>query len=403
MQLNSCKKTYNNETQRAVPLEETLARIEPRVPAAGITRVADITNLDRIGIPVFSCIRPTAEDGAITVYNGKGATVEESRISAIMEGIERYSAEVHDRSLRLALYQELEGREPVVNPADLILPEGAAMDRFVSWCQGWDIVNNESLWVPAYAVFHPVPPRHRGPSRTNTNGLASGNTFEEAVFHALSEVIERDAWSLVESTRNTGPAVVGIDDPVICDMQQKFANARVEVTIRDITSDIGIPTIAAVADDVLLKDPSLLTIGIGTHTSARIAVMRALTEVAQSRLTQIHGAREDTTIADLRKKMGYERAKRINGYWYRDNGTVEYATIPSSDTDDFLQDINNIIAALKKQGLDRVIVVDLTREEIGIPVVRVLVPGLEVFAMDPERRGERVKHAEDHRLSRAQS
>ena len=104
MQLNSCKKAYNNETQRAIPLEETLKRIEPKVPAAGITRVADITNLDRIGIPVFSCIRPTAEDGAITVYNGKGATVEESRISAIMEGIERYSAEVHDRNIRVALY-----------------------------------------------------------------------------------------------------------------------------------------------------------------------------------------------------------------------------------------------------------------------------------------------------------
>ena len=108
-------------------------------------------------------------------------------------------------------------------------------------------------------------------------------------------------------------AVVNIDDPTLLDMQKKFADAQVEVTVRDITSDIGIPTMAAVADDVLLKDPSLLTIGIGTHTSARIAVMRALTEVAQSRLTQIHGAREDTTIADLRKKMGYDRAKRING------------------------------------------------------------------------------------------
>jgi ribosomal protein S12 methylthiotransferase accessory factor len=403
MQLHSCKKTYNNETQRASPLSETLARIEPKVPAAGITRVADITSLDRIGIPVFSCIRPTAEDGAITVYNGKGATVEESRISAIMEGIERYSAEAHDREIRTALFQELEGREPVVNPVDLILPEGAMTDRFMSWYQGYDIVNNETVWVPAFAIFHPVPPRHRGVFRTNTNGLASGNTIEEAVFHALSEIIERDAWSLVESTRNTGPAVVGIDDPVINDMQKKFADAQVEVTIRDITSDIGIPTIAAVADDVLLKDPSLLTIGIGTHTSARIAVMRALTEVAQSRLTQIHGAREDTTHADLRKKMGYERAKRINGYWYRDNGTVEYSTITSSDSDDFLTDINNIIAALEKKGLDRVIVVDLTREEIGIPVVRVIVPGLEVFAMDPERRGERVKHAKDHRLSRPKS
>ena len=100
--------------------------------------------------------------------------------------------------------------------------------------------------------------------------------------------------------------------------------------------------------------------------------------------------------------MGYERTKRINGYWFRDRGTVDYNQIRSSDTDDFKTDIENIIAALKKQGMDRVIIVDLTREEIGVPVVRVIVPGLEVFAMDQERRGERVNNAKDHRLSRAQ-
>jgi len=402
MQLKSCKKNYNNETQRAVPLDATLARIEPLVPVAGITRVADITSLDRIGIPVFSCIRPTAMDGAITVYNGKGATVEESRISAIMEGIERYSSEMHDRRMHLAPFPEMQAHGNVIDPADLIAAEGFDPARLMPWTEGWDIVNNEEVIVPAHAVFHPLPPNYRGPFRTNTNGLASGNTIEEAVFHALSEVIERDAWSLVEACRDTGPCVTGMTDPAIVDMQEKFAQAQVEVRVRDITSDVGIPTMAAVADDVLLKDPMLLTIGIGTHTSARIAVMRALTEVAQSRLTQIHGAREDTTLAELRKKMGYERAKRINGYWFRDNGTVDFSRIQSSDTDDFKKDIGNIIAALKKQGMDRVIVIDLTREEIGVPVVRVIVPGLEAYAMDPERRGERVKNAADHRLSRAE-
>jgi len=403
MQLKPCRKTYNNETQRAVPLEETLRRIEPMVPVAGITRVADITNLDRIGIPVFSCIRPTAMDGAITVYNGKGATVEESRISAIMEGIERYSSEMHERRLPMAAYPEMFARGRTIDPRDLILPEGYDPDRPIPWFEGFDIVNNEAVIVPAHAVFHPLPPHYRGPFRTSTNGLASGNTLEEAVFHALSEVIERDAWSLVEASRDTGPCIANMTDPVIAEMLEKFAHAQVEVKVRDITSDIGIPTIAAVSDDVLLKDPLLLTIGIGTHTSARIAVMRALTEVAQSRLTQIHGAREDTVLAEMRKKIGYDRAKRINGYWYRDSGTVDYASIGSSDTDDFKQDIENIIAALDRQGLDRVIVVDLTREEIGIPVVRVIVPGLECYAMDPQRRGERVDNAADHRLSRSES
>ena len=302
MHLSSCKKTYNIETQRAVPLEETLARIEPKIPAAGITRVAEITGLDRIGIPVFSCIRPTAEDGAITVYNGKGATVEESRISGIMEGIERYSSEIHDRKVRLDTFEMIEGREPAVNPEDLILPEDTDTGHVLPWVEGWDIANDKPVLVPAQAVFHPLPRNFRQIFRTSTNGLASGNTREEAIFHALCEVIERDAWSLVEACRDTGPAVTGIDDPMLAEMQKKFSDAQVEVTLRDITSDVGIPTMAAVADDVLLKDPTLLTIGIGTHTNARIAVMRALTEVAQSRLTQIHGAREDTVTADLRKR-----------------------------------------------------------------------------------------------------
>ena len=401
MQLKSCKKIYSYDTQRAVPLNETLARIEPKVPAAGITRVADITNLDRVGIPVFSCIRPTAEDGAITVYNGKGATVEESRISAIMEGIERYCAEVHDRRIELGYYHELFGRGRILDPKDLILPPETNSDQILPWVEGFDIANDESVLVPAQAVFHPLHPRYRPLFRTGTNGLASGNTLEEAVFHALAEVIERDAWSLVEATRDSGPKVTNIDDPLINEMQKKFADAKVEVTIRDITSDIGIPTMAAVADDVLLRDPMLLTMGMGTHTSSRVAVMRALTEVAQSRLTQIHGAREDTTVAQVRKRLGYDRTKRMNAYWFKDNGTVDYHAIPSCDSDDFLNDIHRMVSALKKRGLDRVIVVDLTRDEIGIPVVRVIVPGLESYAMDGERRGARVKHAEDHGLSRA--
>lgn len=403
MQLQPCKKIYNNDTQRASPLNETLARIEPKVPAAGITRVADITNLDRIGIPVFSCIRPTAEDGAITIYNGKGATVEESKISAIMEGIERYCAEVHDRIIERGYYHELFGRGRIVDPNDLILPPEADPNQILPWVGGFDIANDEPVLVPAQVVFHPLSQKYRPLFRTGTNGLASGNTMEEAIFHALAEVIERDAWSLVEASRNSGPEVVNIDDPLINGTQKKFTDAKVEVTIRDITSDIGIPTMAAVADDVLLKDPMLLTMGMGTHTSARIAVMRALTEVAQSRLTQIHGAREDTTVAQVRKRLGYDRTKRMNAYWFKDNGEVDYRTIPSCDSDDFVKDIHLMIKKLNKQGLDRVIVVDLTRDEIGIPVVRVVVPGLESYAMDPERRGERVKHAEDHRLSRTKS
>jgi thioglycine synthase len=389
MKLASCKKAYSRDTQRAVPPEATEKRIKALLPAAGITRVADITSLDRIGIPVFSSIRPTARRGAVSVYNGKGATPAEARVSAMMEGIERFSAELTREDLLVERYSALSGYKSVLDPASLILPKGVDCDAPVAWTEGEDLISGDEILVPASAVYHPLPVLYPQLFRTTTNGLASGNTMEEAVFHALMELIERDAWSLAEASRDTGPALSGITDELALSLLKKFGDAGVEVALKDITSDIGIPTVVAVADDVLLKDPSLLTIGMGSHTSARIAVLRALTEVAQSRLTQIHGAREDTTVADVRKKMGYERTKRMNRYWFESRETRPFFALTSFDSDDFLDDITLAIERLRGAGLDRVVAVDLTRESVGVPVVRVIVPGLEVYAMDQERAGGR--------------
>ncbi len=397
--LSSCPKAYRAETQRAVDPETTLRTVEKIVPATGITRIAEITGLDRVGIPVFSCIRPTAADGAISVYNGKGATPLAARVSAIMEGIERYSAEVTDRPLTTARFAEL-GSGVAVDPVDLVLPAHADPDAQLPWVEGREIVSGEPVLLPAHAVFHPLPLGAPRLFRTSTNGIASGNTLEEAVFHALAEVIERDAWSIVEATWDAGPAITGAAYPAVQALLDRFADANVPVVLRDITSDIGVPTIAAVADDPVLRDPALLVIGMGTHTNPAVACLRALTEVAQSRATQIHGAREDTTTGDLRRSIGYDRARRLNRYWFEATRTIETGAIPALDSDDFLEDIRLVCDRLHVVGLDRVCAVDLTRPECGIPVVRVVVPGLECFAMDTERRGDRCRHARDHRLSR---
>jgi len=399
MRLEPCIKRYKDDTHRALPPEETLSRVESKMPAAGITRVADITNLDRIGIPVFSSIRPMADRGAISVYNGKGATPTEARVSAMMEGLERYSAEVRDRELSIARYSDF--GQTALNPADLILPAAAEANSEIPWVAGWDIMNDDEIMVPANAVFHPLPQEYKRLFRTNTSGLASGNEMEEAIFHGLAEVIERDAWALVEAARNTGPLVGGVGDGLAGSLLDKFAAAQVAVYLRDITSDIGIPTCAAVSDDLKLRDPTLLTTGMGTHTNAGVAVLRALTEVAQSRLTQIHGAREDTTLADFRRQIGYERTKRLNKHWFEESAEKDFAEIQSFDSDDFLLDINYMLKKLEDAGLERVVVVDLTREEIGVPVVRVIVPGLEIAAVDSERVGQRCKVAKNRRLSRA--
>ena len=389
MRLRSCLKRYRDDTHRTLSPEETLAKVEPKMPAAGVTRVADITNLDRVGIPVFSSIRPMADRGAVSVYNGKGASPVEARVSAMMEGIERYSSEVRDRDLTVARYSDLCQSENALDPSELILPAGADPNSDIPWILGQDILNDVEIMVPANAVFHPLPDDYRRLFRTNTNGLASGNELEEAVFHGLAEVVERDAWALVEAKRDTGPVIRNVTDSTALGLLNKFAKADVAVHLKDITSDIGIPTCAASSDDFKLKDPILLTNGMGTHVSSRIAVLRALTEVAQSRLTQIHGAREDTVSAEMKRQIGYERMKRINKHWFDESMEEDFSALPSFESDDFLEDVRYVTKKLEKAGLERVIVVNLTREEIGVPVVRVIVPGLEMSAVDPERIGRR--------------
>ncbi|MBN1109994.1 MAG: YcaO-related McrA-glycine thioamidation protein [Methanomassiliicoccales archaeon] len=395
MELRPAPKTYTKDGHRAVDPSTTLRRVEPLLPNAGITRVADITDLDRIGIPVFSSIRPGAMEGAISIYNGKGASREQAKVSAIMEGFERYSAEPRDERLRHDLMENMLSSENAVDPRTLILPQ--MMNMYVhyhpiAWVKGFDLMEGEDIWVPAVAVYHPYKSKSDLQLfRSNTNGLASGNNLEEAVLHAMCEVVERDAWSISEARRSPRKdVVVEKDCLVVGELLEKFRSQGVEVHLKDLTSDVGIPTIAAAADDVRMKDPALLNLGVGTHLSARVAAIRALTEVAQSRCTQIHGAREDTTKADLNRTLGYDRMKRLNSMYFSSSEKVSMSDFPEYDTQDLLEDIETVLGHIDSHGFDRVIAVEITRPELGIPVVRVVIPGMEICSMDMDRIGPRL-------------
>jgi thioglycine synthase len=395
MELRPAPKTYTKDGHRAVDPTTTLKRVEPLLSVAGITRVADITDLDRIGIPVFSSIRPGAKEGAISIYNGKGASREQARVSAIMEGMERYSAEPQGEKVRRDLMENIMSSENAVDPRTLILPQMINVHvhyQPIAWVKGYDLIEGEDIWVPAAAVFHPYESMNDLQLfRSNTNGLASGNNLEEAILHAMCEVIERDAWSICESQRRPrGEIVVEDDCPVVSELLEKFRSQGVEVHLKDLTSDVGIPTIAAAADDVRMKDPALLNLGVGTHLSPRVAAIRALTEVAQSRCTQIHGAREDTTKADLNRTVGYERMKRMNSMYFDPADEVRMSEFPEHDTKDILEDIEVVFDHLLERGFEKVIAVELTRPELGVPVVRMIIPGMEIYAMDMDRLGPRL-------------
>ena len=391
---------YFGCTHRAIAPEETIKNVESKLRTAGVTRVAEITHLDRVGIPVYTAIRPAAAEGAVSIYAGKGATKTQAKASAMMESFERYSAELHDDHKQKLISGVFEGSESeldrYINPSLLILPnllfdpETAEM----AWIRSTNLKNDEELLVPANAVYHPyVIERGVKLFQSNTNGLASGNRLEEAIFHGMMEVVERDAWSIFESKRHSKPEIncENTKNQIIQDILAMFNDAGIHVKLVDLTADVKITTVAAVSDDTVLKDPALLTLGVGTHLDPEVAVIRALTEVAQSRATQIHGTREDTIRAVFMRKGGYERMKRINSHWFGvSEKSIDLNEMENISGKYFREDIETSKKLLNKCGFKDILYIDLTRPEIGIPVFRVIIPGMELYSVDVDRKGSRL-------------
>ena len=399
MILERCPK-YSLETGiRTIPPEKTLEKVLPILSQIGICDPLDITPLDNIGIPVFAVDRPGASEGAVKNYNGKGATPEQAKASAAMEAVERYSAEI--RETDEIVYGTLEQAMDAglaVDPKDLILPLrtlGIYDAAEIAWVRGYEMLRGSPVWIPACAVFHPY---FQGDDlqlfRYHTNGIASGNTIEEAILHALFELIERDAWSLAEERGRASADVIVEEDSLPGKLLKKLEDKGVKIHLKDLTHDIGVPTIGAAADDTVSKDPELLTIGVGTHLNPEIACVRAITEVAQSRTTHKHGVKGNARLLKIANDMGYEKVKTVNAVWYSDlKEKVHLKDMKDLSTPYVLDDIEVVLGRLVETGFDMVIVSDLTRPETGIPVVRMTVPGLEVSTMDPEREGARLKGA----------
>ncbi len=393
---------YLEGTQRVFSPETTLAKTAKLLQRIGVTRIANITDLDRVGIPVFSAIRPSAAAGAISIYSGKGTTETNARISAIMESFERCLAEQPEVSVNLAgidlntdrvvdTYESLSESYPALYPDALLVPR--PIDEFTSieWVMGHDIMNDIEVYVPANAVFHPYDP-HNGTKlfRSNTNGLASGNTIEEAVLHGLLEVVERDALSIAEFSRNPGKEILlDESDGMNYELKTRMEEAGIEVKLWLLESDINIPTVVAALDDTVLKDPALLVMGAGAHLSPEIAITRALTEAAQSRVVQIHGAREDTDRERVVRTFGYEHMRKMNSYWYEELESVSMDELKDCSGDTPAANISTLLARL--EGIaDGAIIVDLSRG-VDIPVVRAIIPLFELYTLDRERKGERLR------------
>ena len=165
----------------------------------GITRVANVTGLDAVGVPVVMVCRPNSR--SVAVSQGKGIDLASARASGLMEAAELYHAETITLPLRLATYEELRYQYNVVEVDELPRDSDSRFhpNLRLLWCEGRDLLNEENVFVP-YKMVHtnyttPLPDGH-GCFTATSNGLASGNATIEAISHGICEVVERDATAL---------------------------------------------------------------------------------------------------------------------------------------------------------------------------------------------------------------
>ena len=419
LRLKSAPKYGDSGNHRVVPPRETCRRAALVMDAIGVTRLSDVTGLDHVGVPVWAAVRPLADDSSISVQNGKGPTRMHAKAGAMMEAIEHYCCERPPHQSTSACYRTLRRHARALDPRSLFLdPRARYTDSLpLEWLRGTDLRSGKQVWVPACAVLKPRRSDHgRRVFRGSTNGLASGNTVEEAVCHGLAELIERDAWTLalirgmllprirtiaaaVRAGVNSDPLhthsanpngqlfpMIDIDTlpDVAASLARQFAAAGIRLVVREITSDLGVPTFVAAGWEDTGAGRTHFHSGLGTHPDARVAVTRALTELAQSRLTIFQGVRED--IDKIAQRDG-DADRPSQSLWLADGPLKRFDAVPTHRSDDILEDIRFMSRQLQSAGLAQVIAVDLTRSEVGMPVVKVIVPGLEHWAarhFDPE-------------------
>jgi len=351
---------------------------------------------------------------------GKGVTEAEARAGALCEAVERYCGTRHgDEAVIRASYREMAGR--AVHPASCMLFDerqiagraawNAACAPFhwipaafedatvIEWTPAWSLVTGERRFLPAEMVYYsPRSLPQQSMVLADSNGSAAGSSLEHAVVNGFLEVVERDAVALWWYNRTSQPEVPLAEsgDPWITGLRAGYERLGREVWALDITSDLGIPVVAAVsrrvgkqgaggqgagrqgagkqgagqpAEDVLL--------GFGASPDWRVALRRALLEVGQllaaASADGQPGLPAEPHLADWRARVTVESQPCL-----LPGPAGQPVHQQTGQPAGQCLDVDAIRAIARGKGLD-VLVVDQTRPDIGMPVVKVVVPGLRHF------------------------
>ncbi len=351
----------------------------------GITRVGDLTDLDTIGIPVWFASRPNSR--GLSVSQGKGLTGEQARISAVMEAAEGAVAERTEPiiSHHCSIAQAESEKSIIVPLGSLQRCNSGALDpdRSRAWVRGFGLESSKTVYAPYELIGLDMRSKagwdHRAFSMSSI-GLGAGRTEQQATLHALYELLENDATAFLQLFGLTA----GCRRPIEC---RKTANEdlgwaieQVEskgITARffDLTGTIPVPTIGCFLQSALpgsQEDRVQLTAGFACRSDPGDAALAALLEAVQSRLTKIAGSRED--LGKETYQTGFAPLPQQEG------PVVDIAAMTSADADS--SDQGTVLAATSRRALnasraEEIFVFPLAEPELGLHVIRLLVPGME--------------------------
>lgn len=353
----------------------------------GISRVADLTRLDAIGLPVYSCVR--ALSATISIHSGKGLTHEASRAGAIAEAIEFQVAEKPSGVFRVANATQLPAQDRLPLE-DCALARASVVNDLtpLAWEEVVNIQSGAPKLIPSDLVW--LTGRIRDQPllyfQTGTNGIASGGTLEDAILSGLYEIVERDAWTLNQwlmDVHGILPARVPLIDlsPELETAVRKIEAAEVKLHLFDITTDYRVPAFSAVLLDLSGNVAGTFG-GYGCHLSAEVAATRAITEAAQARCCYISGARDDLFRRQflLMKRMDQRTLDDMFSELPRASVLSDYRKI---HFDDVRTELRYLLKLIRQHGVSEVFVKDMGSVLDGqIHVVRVYSPQCEPCKLD---------------------
>jgi ribosomal protein S12 methylthiotransferase accessory factor len=338
----------------------------------GMSRLADVTGLDRIGLPVWQAVRPWGR--SLSVHQGKGLDPASAKLGACMEAIECSHAEAWSAPLRHCAFADLPAAERAPAADDFARQRGAiADDRTLDWVAAERLDGHGSLWVPAATVSLDLV--NAGPDGVtrSSNGQGAGFDLEFASFKGLCEVIERDAFAAWQqgslfSRGDDEVCIAAITYPWFLALHARLTVLGIGVRVYQLPAIIAMPVVAVELHDRSGEAAGVpYAAGTSAHPDVEAALKAALTEAIQSRLTIIAGARDDLPLG--------QPEARPPRFGFAIAPPVPVATPPLVQPGPVLT-LVGAVAALAAAGYCHAARLVLSPRNAPVLTVKVLVPGL---------------------------